>query len=121
METNNQRKQNMPQHDPLLKPSLHLGPSTTVNVDYAKYLLRILVLFKFSRVSNGTYTSGYSCFLKKWGKILNTQIFYTVGPIIHKKNYIIVNTKKIKKSLQNLYYIESEASSEYNQVSAMEL
>ena len=71
----------MPQHYQLLKPRLNLGPSTTAHVDYAKYLLRILVLLKFVRVSNGIHTSAYSFFLKKWGKnfkrTLRTLRFFT--------------------------------------------
>ena len=59
----------MPQHYQLLKPRLNLGPSTTAHKDYAKYLVRILVLLKFVRASNGMHTSAYSFFLKKWGKI----------------------------------------------------
>ena len=31
----------MPQHNQLSKPRLNLGPSTTADVDFAKYLLRI--------------------------------------------------------------------------------
>ena len=57
----------MPQHYQLLKPRLNLGPSTTAHEDYAKYLLRILVLLKFVRASNGIHTSAYIFFLKKWG------------------------------------------------------
>ena len=54
-------------HAPALsafKDKINIGPSTTAHLDYAKYLLRILVLLK---------------------------IFYAVGPIIHAKSYIIVN------------------------------
>ena len=55
----------MPQHYQLLKTRLiNIGPSTTAHLDYAKYLLSILVLLK---------------------------IFYAVGPVIHAKSYIIVN------------------------------
>ena len=61
----------MPQHYQILKPRLNLGPLPAVHIDYAKYLLRILVLLKFVRVSNGIHTSAYSFFLKKWEKILN--------------------------------------------------
>ena len=56
----------MPQHYQLLKPRLNLGPSATAHVDYAKYLLRILVFLKFVRFSNGIRSSAYSFFLKKW-------------------------------------------------------
>ena len=38
------------------------------SLDYAKYLLKILVLLKFAQVSNGIDFSAYSFFLKKWGK-----------------------------------------------------
>ena len=55
----------MPQHYQLSKPRLNLGPSTTAIVDYAKYLLKILVLLKFVRVSKGIQTNTYSFFLKK--------------------------------------------------------
>ena len=58
----------MPQYYQLLKARLNLGPSTTAQEAYAKYLLRILVLLKFVRASNGIHTSAYSFFLKKWGK-----------------------------------------------------
>ena len=37
----------------------------TAQVDYAKYLLRTLVLLKFVGVSNGIHTSAYCFFLKK--------------------------------------------------------
>ena len=79
----------MPQHYQLLKPILNLGLSTSAHVDYAKYLLRILVLLKFVRVSNEIHTSAYSFFLKKCQKFLKKHLehldFYTVGPIIHTK------------------------------------
>ena len=64
----------MPQHYQLLKPRLNFGPSTTAHVDYAKYLLRILVLLKFVRVSNGIHTSAYSFFLKKWENFLKEHL-----------------------------------------------
>ena len=48
-----------------LKPRINLGTSTTTHADYAKYLLRILVLLKFVRVSYGIHTIAYSFFLKK--------------------------------------------------------
>ena len=64
----NRRNYNMPQHYQLLEPRLNLGSSTTAHVDYTKYLLKILVLLKFVRVSNGIHISAYSFFLKKWGK-----------------------------------------------------
>ena len=59
----------MPQHYQLLKPRLSLGPSTTGHVDYAKHLLRILVLLNFVRDSNGIHTSAYSFFFLKTEKI----------------------------------------------------
>ena len=59
----------MPQHYQLLNPRLNPGQSTTAHVDYAKYLLRILILFKFARVSNGIHTTVHCSFLKKWGNI----------------------------------------------------
>ena len=81
----------MPQHYQLLKPRLNLGLSTTAHKDYAKYLVRILVLLKFVRASNGMHTSAYSFFLKKWGKIskenlehLDFLYSWTYNP--HKKN-----------------------------------
>ena len=57
----------MPPHYQLLKPVLNLGPSATAHVDYAKCLLRILMLLKFFRVSSGIHTSAFSFFLKNWG------------------------------------------------------
>ena len=57
-----------------LKPRSNLRPPTTAHVYYAKYLLRILVLLKFVRVSNGIHTSAYSFFLKKWGKIFKRKL-----------------------------------------------
>ena len=50
----------MPQHYQLSKPRLNLGPSTTAHRDYAKYLLMILVLLKFVRVSSGIHSNAYS-------------------------------------------------------------
>ena len=64
----------MPRHYQFLKLRLNLEPSTTAHVDYAKYLLGILDLLK---------------------------IFYTVGPIIHTKKKIIVNTINI--ATRNIY------------------
>ena len=55
----------MPQHYQLSKPRLNIGPSTTAFADYAKYLLRILVLLKFALVSDGIYTNAYSFFFLK--------------------------------------------------------
>ena len=59
----------MPQHYPLSKPILNLGPSTATDADYAKYLLKILVFLKFFRVYNELRTSVYSFFLKKRKKV----------------------------------------------------
>ena len=63
------------------KPKLNLGPSATALEDYAKYLLRILVLLKFVRVFNGIHTNAYSFFLKKRKKSfkikLRTLRFFT--------------------------------------------
>ena len=64
----------MPRHYQFPKLRLNLEPSTTAHVDYAKYLLGILDLLK---------------------------IFYTVGPIIHTKKKIIVNTINI--ATRNIY------------------
>ena len=64
----------MTQHYQLLKPRLNLGPSRTAHVDYAKYLLRILVLLKFVRISTGIHTSAYSFFLEKWEKFLKENL-----------------------------------------------
>ena len=65
----------MLQHYQLLKPRLNLGPSTTAHVDYAKYLLSILVLLKFVRASNGIHTSPYCfVFLKIGGEILKQKL-----------------------------------------------
>ena len=64
----------MPQHYQLLKPRSNLGPSTTAHVDYAKYLLMILVLLKLFRVSDGIHTSAYSFLLKKWGKVFKGKL-----------------------------------------------
>ena len=64
----------MPQHYQLLKPILNLRPSTTAHVDYAKFLLRILILLKFFQVSNGIHTSAYSFFLIKRGEILKEHL-----------------------------------------------
>ena len=58
----------MPHHYQLSKPRLNLGPSTTAFVDYAKYFLRVLVMLKFVRVSNGIHTNSYSFFFKKMEK-----------------------------------------------------
>ena len=44
--------------------SINLGPSETVRVDYEKYLLKILPLLKFVRVSNGIHTNACSFYLK---------------------------------------------------------
>ena len=105
----------MPQYYQLLKPRLNLGPSATAN-DYAKYLVRILVLLKSVRVSNGIHTRAYSFFLKKYGKNFKGKLrpltfFCIVGSKTpHNKNYIIVNTIIFK----TLCYIEPEAFSEHN-------
>ena len=64
----------MPRHYQLVKLRLNLEPSTTAHIDYAKYLLRILVLLK---------------------------LFYTVGPIILTQKNIIVNTINI--ATRNIY------------------
>ena len=42
------------------KAKINLGPSATAHVDYAEYLLRILVLLKFVWVSNGIDTNAYN-------------------------------------------------------------
>ena len=55
----------MPQHYQFSKPRLSLGPSITTLIEYAKYLLRILVLLKFVPVPYGIHTNEYSFFLKK--------------------------------------------------------
>ena len=47
----------MPQLYQLSGPRLNLGPSANTNADYAKYLVKILILLKFARrVSNGSHT-----------------------------------------------------------------
>ena len=58
-------KKNKPQHYQLLKPRLNLGLSTAAHVVYAKYLLRMLILLKFVRVSNGIRNDAYSFIFKK--------------------------------------------------------
>ena len=55
----------MPQHYQLSKLRLNLRPSTTAHADYAKYLLRILVLLKFIRISNRIHTNTNKYFFKK--------------------------------------------------------
>lgn len=50
----------MSQHYKFSKPRLNLGPPTTANVDYAKYLKGILVLVKFVPVPNGIPTNAPS-------------------------------------------------------------
>ena len=40
-----------------IEPKLNLGQPTIAHVDYAKYLLRILDLSKFVRVSSGIHTN----------------------------------------------------------------
>ena len=88
----------MPQHYQLSRLRLNLGPSTTTLAEYAKYLLRILVLLKFVWVSNGIHTNAYSFFFLKKRKqrfkikLRTLKIFDTVGPSIRTKKYIIINT-----------------------------
>ena len=98
----------MYQHYQLVKPRLNLRPSTTAHVDYAKYLLRILVLSKFVRASNGIYTNAYSFFFKK-KKIkenlehldfLNNHTQEIYNP--HAKKIVIASTKKFYKILRNM-------------------
>ena len=61
----------MLQHYQLSKPRLNLGPSITTLVEYAKYLVRILVLLKFVPVPYGIHTTNaYSFFIKKKKKKL---------------------------------------------------
>ena len=79
---------------------------------------------KFVRVSNEIHASAYSFFLKKWRKNFKEKLrtlrsFTQYNP--HKKNNITANTINSKNFLPNLYYIESEAFSEDNYGSAMEL
>ena len=64
----------MPQHCQLLKARLNLGPSATAHVDYAKYLLRILVLLKFVRVSSRIHTNAYRFFLKQGRKSFKIKV-----------------------------------------------
>ena len=64
----------MPQHYQLLRPRLSHGPSITAQVDYAKYLLRILVLLKFFRVFIGFHTSAYSFFKKNGNRFLKEKL-----------------------------------------------
>ena len=95
----------MPQHYQFSKPGLNLGPSTIAHVDHAKYLLKILVLLSESLVES---TLMHFFFIKKGIKSFKIKLrilrfFYTVGPIIHTKNYIIVNTISFKNFY--LYYI----------------
>ena len=52
----------MSQHYQFSNPRSNLGPLTTANVDYAKYLKGNLVLVKFVRVSNGIPTNAPSFF-----------------------------------------------------------
>ena len=53
-----------------VNPRIDLGPSETAHVNYAKYMLKILALLKFVRVSNGIHTNAYSFFLKTGKKVL---------------------------------------------------
>ena len=64
----------MPQHYQLLKPRLNLRPSKTAHIDYAKYLLRILVLLKFVRVSMESTLVHIVFFLKNGEKFLKEHL-----------------------------------------------
>ena len=71
----------MPQHCQLLKLRLNRGPPTTANANYAKYLLELLVLLKFFRVSNEIRF----IFLKNLGETLRENI----------EHLELIETKKI--------------------------
>ena len=104
----------MPQHYQHSKPLLNLGPSTTAHVDYAKYLLGILVLLKFVLVSNVIHTSAYS-FFKKTKCFLfkeNLECFdflhsWTYNPHTKKKNLILKSDSHLPKKFLFIFFNES--------------